>query len=102
MTIRKKVMLILVGVIALYSVVQYAIERLVILPSFTNLQQTEAKKDIERCINTIHNQINSLGDLSADWSVWDDTYKFVQDNNPDYIESNLNETTFTAAKLNLL
>jgi PAS domain S-box-containing protein len=95
-------MLILVGVIALYSAVQYGIGQLVILPSFTTLQHAEAKKDITRCLNAIGNQINSLDDICVDWSMWDDTYKFVQDENPDYIESNLVDSTFTEAKLNLL
>jgi len=102
MSIRKKIILILVGVIVLYSVVQCGIERLIILPSFVSLQQKEAQKNIERCIYAIRTQTNSIGDLNADWSVWDDTYKFVQDKNSDYIESNLVESTFTAINLNLL
>jgi len=101
-SIRKKVMLILVGVIALYSAVQYGIGQLEILPSFTTLQHAEAEKDITRCLNAISNQINSLGDISADWSIWDDTYGFVQNENQDYIEANLIDSSFTAAKLNLL
>jgi len=102
MSIRKKIILILLCVIALYSVVQCGIERLIILPSFTSLQQTEAQKNLERCIHTIQNQTNSLGHLCADWSVWDDTYQFVQDKNSDFIETNFVESTFTAIKLNLL
>jgi PAS domain S-box-containing protein len=102
MSVKKKVMLILVGVLVFYSTVQYAVERLIILPSFVALQQTEARKDIRRCINAIRNQTDSLGNQTADWSVWDDTHKFVQDENADYVESNLVESTFTAAKLNLL
>jgi len=103
MSIRKKIILILLCVIALYSIIQCGIERLIILPSFISLQQTEAQKNIERCIYAIHNQTNSLGDLNADWSVWDDTYEFVQDKNSVYIESNLADyALFTAIKLNLL
>ncbi|MDT8301544.1 MAG: CHASE4 domain-containing protein, partial [Sedimentisphaerales bacterium] len=102
MSIRKKIILILLCVIVLYSVVQCGIERLVILPSFTSLQRTEAQKYIERFRYAIQNQTNSLGDLCADWSVWDDTYLFAQDKNSNYIESNLIESTFTLIKLNLL
>ena len=102
MSIRKKIILILTGVIAFYSAVQYGIERLVILPSFVALQRTEAHKDIERCLHTIRNQTDSLGNLVADWSTWDDTYTFVQDENADYIKTNLVESTFTAIKVNLL
>ena len=102
MSIRKKVILILTGIIASYSVILYGIERLVILPGFVALQQEEAQKDIERCRRTIRNQTESLGNLAADWSNWDDTYRFVQDENADYIKTNLVESTFTAINLNLL
>jgi PAS domain S-box-containing protein len=100
--IKKKVILILAGVIISYLVMLYMIERLVILPGFVALQNTEAQKDIERCFRTIRDQTDSLGDFAADWSEWDDTYTFVQDGNTDYIKSNLHESTFTINKLNLL
>ncbi|MHC4214188.1 MAG: CHASE4 domain-containing protein [Planctomycetota bacterium] len=102
MSIRKKVLLVLVGVIALHSIVQYAIERLVILPSFAALQQAEAQKDIKRCLRTIRNETQSLGRTNKDWSSWDDTYKFTQDRNSDYVASNLFEGTFDGIKINLL
>jgi sensor domain CHASE-containing protein len=102
MSIKKKIVLILAGVVASFSIVQYGIEQLVVLPSFIALQQVEAEKDIKRCINAIRNQTDALVNLTADWAQWDDTYKFVQDENTDYAKSNLVQATFATAKLNLL
>jgi len=102
MSIRKKVILILAGIIASYSVILYGIERLVILPGFVTLQRAEAQKNIERCLHAIHNEIECIEKCTADWSAWDDTYRFTQDENAEYIKSNLVESTFTATKLNLL
>ena len=102
MSIKKKIVLILAGVVASFSIVQYGIEQLIVLPSFVALQQVEARKDIKRCTNAIRTQTDSLVNLAADWSLWDDTYKFVQDENSDYMESNLVQATFATAKLNLL
>ena len=47
MSIKKKIVLILAGVVASFSIVQYGIEQLVVLPSFIALQQVEAEKDIK-------------------------------------------------------
>ena len=42
-------------------------------------------------------------DLSAhDWASWDDTYGFVQDGNPVYIEENLTPLTLESLRLSLL
>jgi len=102
MSIRKKMMLILAGVVASYSAVQYGIERFIVLPSFVSLQQAEARKDIRRCVNAIRSQTDSIADLTGDWSRWDDTYKFVRDENTDYVKTNLVQTTLPTIRLNLL
>lgn len=48
---------------------------------------------------------NILKDIDIavhDWSAWDDTYNFVEDSNPAFIESNLNKTTFKNLQINVL
>jgi sensor domain CHASE-containing protein len=92
MSVRKKVILILLGVIALYSIVQYALERLIILPSFVALQKAEAQKNIQRCTHAIRDQAASLGNQTADWSSWDDTYGFVLDKNQEFHSALLPES----------
>ncbi|MBS7656999.1 hypothetical protein KEJ33_03655 [Candidatus Bathyarchaeota archaeon] len=37
-----------------------------------------------------------------DWASWDDTYNFVQNANPNYIQTNLVDETFINSKLNLM
>ena len=39
---------------------------------------------------------------ATDWSQWDDTYYFVQGNNPQYIVDNLDSSTFQYLKLNVI
>ncbi|MBF0613430.1 MAG: HAMP domain-containing protein, partial [Magnetococcales bacterium] len=50
----------------------------------------------------IQNELEHLKLFTADWSMWDDTYRFVQDHNQEYIEGNLQANTFQMSKLNLL
>ncbi|RJP79270.1 MAG: response regulator [Desulfobacteraceae bacterium] len=73
----------------LYAAGNYGLQHLVILPSFAALEKEEARKNLERCLDTIQGEIHHLVMISGDWALWDDTYRFVQDRNPEYIESNL-------------
>lgn len=67
----------------------YAIQNLLILPSFAALEQEKAEKDIRRCLGAIGREGHHLEKLTADWAMWDDTYTFVQDGNQEYIDSNM-------------
>lgn len=74
--------------VLLFSSGNYAIQHLLILPSFIALEQDEAKKDIRRCLDALGREVHHLSRLASDWAVWDDTYRFAKERNPDYIDSN--------------
>ena len=102
MSLRSKVLITLSLVIVMYTVLNYFVQRFVIFPSFVELERNEAKKDMQRCIEALRREIYHLGILTDDWAAWNDTYKFVQDPNTDYTESNLVVETFTDNNLNLI
>ncbi|RLB82509.1 MAG: hypothetical protein DRH17_05700 [Deltaproteobacteria bacterium] len=102
MSLRSKILLILFVVVSLYAVLDYGIQRLVVFPSFITLERHEAKKDMERCVEALRREIHHLDTFANDWAAWDDTYRFVQDGNKDYIESNLAVETFTGNNLNII
>ncbi len=72
-----------------YTAIDYQLKNQVILQSFRELEETEARKDIARCYDAVHREIQHLMGLAYDWAVWDDSYQFAQDGNPNYIDSNL-------------
>ncbi len=47
-------------------------------------------------------QLGELATFNHDWAAWDDTYAFVQDGNPRYVEANLMDETFVGARLDLM
>ena len=102
MLIRKKIFLIFLGIFLLYGTVDYVIQRLVIFPSFLQLEHNEAVENLERVINAITREINYLKNFCFDWSAWDDTYDFVESRTQEYIKSNLVSITFFDNNLNLL
>jgi sensor domain CHASE-containing protein len=81
-------------ILAVLSVsIVFQLKNIVILPSFHELENDEAKKNIERCIDAIKREAHHLDKLASDWSVWDDTYKFAKTGNRDFIHSNLQMET---------
>lgn len=102
MYIKTKVILILFLLFVIFGFMQFIAQQNFIFPSFVQLEQAEAETNLQRVIEAINLQIKNVDNLNFDWSAWDDTYEFIQDNNKDYLESNLLYETHTASTLNLM
>ena len=61
----------------------------VIMPAFFELESNELQKNISRVKDGFLREVENFRRITADWAFWDDTYKFVLDTNPEYIESNI-------------
>ena len=102
MSMRFKIMGILLFILTGYILLSYGVQRLVILPSYARLEQEGAGKDVSRCIEALRRELAHLDAVTHDWAAWDDTYAFVKDGNPHYPKSNLLPQTFTDNRINLL
>ncbi|MEZ5333908.1 MAG: CHASE4 domain-containing protein [Methanolobus sp.] len=66
----------------------------------THTEQIENKvleDNALRVQRAFENELQHMDKNVYDWSAWDDTYKFVQDGNSEYIEANVDniETLLT-------
>jgi sensor domain CHASE-containing protein len=103
MSLQKKVSLIVVIVFMLSGLMSFAVQRLTVLPSFQALEEETAKKNAERALEAVYRELDQIEPLVSDWSFWTDTYKFVKGQNPDYVESNLDEgATLAGMQMNYL
>ncbi|MCX8000531.1 MAG: hypothetical protein N3A69_16530, partial [Leptospiraceae bacterium] len=59
----------------------------------------EKSKAFKMMINI---ELQNLEELCKDWAFWDDTYEFIENRNKNYIASNLVESTFRDARINLI
>jgi PAS domain S-box-containing protein len=101
-SLKTKIVLILVFMVLIHMAIDYGIQRFVLMPSFINLERKGACDDMYRCLRAIDSEVRHLETLCVDWAAWDDTYKFVADGNKEYITSNLKPSTFVEDKLNVL
>jgi signal transduction histidine kinase len=75
--------------------------RLIVLGSFLDLEARTTQTQVERARDALRTAITKIDDSTAGYATWDDTYAFVQDHNPQYLEDNLADPSFPAEDINL-
>jgi len=58
------------------------------------MERQDAAKDSVKTLYAFSNELNGMEGTVGDWGWWDDTYNFVENVNPGFIESNLDPSTF--------
>jgi sensor domain CHASE-containing protein len=102
MTIKKKVVLILIFVFLAFGILEFLTQRFLVYPSFQLLQNENALKDSKRVVQAIKREVHHINKLCFDWAAWDDTYDFIKSFSKNYIEANLVFSSFSGNKLNLI
>jgi PAS domain S-box-containing protein len=102
MSLKLKVMLILLCVFGLYGVMNFWVQRYVIFPGFLSLERDEAIKNVKRIEEAFKNEIHRLDSICWDWSAWNDSYQFMESRSAEYIETNLIPGTFTVNSINTI
>jgi signal transduction histidine kinase len=75
--------------------------RMIVLGSFLDLEARTTQTEVERARDALRTAITKIDDSTAGYATWDDTYAFVQDHNPQYLEDNLADPSFPAEDINL-
>jgi diguanylate cyclase (GGDEF)-like protein len=89
MGIRTRTLLVLTVIIAVIGTASLLLVASVVLRALHQRESLEVQTTLARANEAVAMQVDQLWRTGADWAVWDDTYRFVQDRNPAYVESNL-------------
>ena len=101
MTLRKKMLLIVLVTLATLTAVTYGILSHFILDGYTELEQDYADRNIQRSQNAIAQVLGELSSKAGDWATWDDAYDFVKDHNEEFYKTNMNPQSQDALHINL-
>jgi PAS domain S-box-containing protein len=82
--------------------VVYAVSQKIMLDSISASENEEAQSNAQRFTTNLNIKLQSLNQTGYDWSQWDDTYQFVENNNTAYISSNLMDQTFINLGVNMM
>jgi two-component system, NtrC family, sensor kinase len=102
MSLRKKILILIIIVFVAMGALAYSAQYFFILPSFQTLENEEALKNMDRVTEAINRDIQSLGVFVHDWASWDDTYKYADDRNEKFREDNLNTQALENLEVNIL
>ena len=59
-------------------------------------------ENVERVQEVVFTEQTYLDNVIQDWACWDDTYSFIEDRNQQFIDSNIQNQTFTGLKINTI
>lgn len=71
------------------------------LDDFILIEKEQNKNNITTFLNAIDKNMEALKNTTNDYSKWDDTYEFIQDENEDYIYENFRTGSQTLKEINL-
>ncbi|MBE9141662.1 response regulator [Planktothrix mougeotii] len=101
MKLRKKTLLIIGAALIGLIVAMYLTASMLLVHDFRHLESRYVRQDVVRALNAINDDLDSLDIIAQDQAKWDDTYRFIDAHNAQYVVSNLVDTTFTDLRLNL-
>jgi len=99
MSLKVKVSLYVALLFLLTGVASFAVNRLLILPSFLELEEEEAQRNVERAIEALHRDLEVLSTNVTAWAWWDDSKRFMEGRNPEFIEAELSEEPVASAEV---
>lgn len=70
--------------------------------SYGRFEQQDAQRNLQRVDEVLAGDLAQIQSLTEDWAAWNDTYAFIQNANPDYLESNLSKYAFERLQLNVV
>jgi signal transduction histidine kinase len=83
MSLQVKILVIVLAVVSLYAVFDYASQRFFILPSFVEMEHGEAQNTMRRCVGAFRKEISEIDDFTRNWSSSDQIYQFMGDQKTD-------------------
>jgi two-component system, NtrC family, sensor kinase len=100
--IRAKVAALTAGIFVVLGFAEILVESRVIMPSFAELERSNARIAMRRISYALDLALDHVAVMAMDWGNWGDTYRFVQDHNPDFIKANINNSALRQLNANVL
>jgi len=97
----KSIIVICVGFSILCLVLSITLNA-IIIGSYSDLESKTVSEHVGRVLNQFNQEYSNLEAVASDWSVWDDTYFFIENKNETYINNNLLYEIFQDIGINFM
>ncbi|MBS0379905.1 MAG: HAMP domain-containing protein [Proteobacteria bacterium] len=102
MNIRAQVTVLIAGVFVILGLAAILIGKLVIMPSFEQLERADARTAMRRIEHALDQKLEQVSIASRDWGNWTDAYRFAADGNREFITANITDVALKQIDINLL
>jgi two-component system, NtrC family, sensor kinase len=102
MNIRGKMISLLALLFAVLIVLEIAVQKQVLMPSFAALEREDAQTSMKRISYALDTTLESLELTATDWGNWADVYQFVQSPNVAFVNSNITPVAMKQLKVNAM
>ena len=102
MSLRSRVAALLVALSIALAGIMYSTQQWVVMPTFVDIERMAAELNVNRCVEALRRDLQSLAHTTSDWAYWDDTYRYIYDRNEQYERVNLTDDAFLNARLDLI
>ncbi|WOD40388.1 adenylate/guanylate cyclase domain-containing protein [Nodosilinea sp. E11] len=102
MNLRHKTLLVTTLPLLGLLVILYSSYSAILQRSYGRLERQDAQRNLQRVDETLAGDLAQMHSVTQDWAAWNDTYAFIQNANPAYIESNLSKYAFESLRLNVV
>ena len=102
MMVRRKALLTIVTTLVGMISVVFAISALIFMKSASYSEETQVREALQRVQDALSRETARVDDMARDYSAWDDSYAFVKDRRPQYIESNYADGALVKNRLNFV
>jgi two-component system NtrC family sensor kinase len=100
--IRSQVTILIAGIFLILGLAAILVGKLVIMPSFAQLERADAATAMRRIEHSLDQTLEQVALASVDWGNWADTYRFVEDRNPQFISANITAVALKQLDVNAL
>lgn len=88
-SLRRRTLFVVAALMLAVVGIVMAVQHLRVYPSFLELEQEQARRNAEMVIELTDSELEALASQPADWGFWDETYRFMTGENPDFEPENL-------------
>lgn len=99
---RIKIILITIFSIMLLTSVLYTVSNKILLESFQEIENEQMIRNLVRVDSAVQNYQSTLSIQMRDWAEWDDTYEYIQNQNEEYVSSNLSDGSLINLEINFM
>ncbi len=100
MTIRRKVIALLGGLLLVLGAAQFVVGRTILLPGFDALERHDARTDMERAANAVAHDLDLIASMAADWGDWNQVYRYMHDHDERFIRSSMTASSIQGYRAN--